>query len=361
MERNYAIDWVKGVGLLLVAAMHSNIYGEFNWFANWLVNTEMRFVVPFFFLSSGYLLFQKIERSNDAGRVLRGYIAKIAQYYLLLVVVCYLFDYLVIVPLWELPAVFFRGFMTESFWGDFLYLGLMHMSGFHLWFLLAMLWSGVILYAVCRKRKERVRQVCVAALVLHVIGLFGITQPYSQFLAVPVYPRDALFFGLFYISLGGVWALYGMPVRRYIPQRHTLAAIVILFALHLAERSALVLPLKLEWGELWGEYFITTLPLTMLIFQYALDHGQQGKNSLFSKVGQKSIGVYGLHVIALNTLTIGLEAIQEGLRLHPLAQTIQAFLTIALAYGLYMLLLSVYDEGKGLVRRLGVGSAPTAK
>ena len=81
MERNYAIDFIKGVGLILVAALHIHIFGDAHWFAHWFINTSMRFVVPFFFVTSGYLLFKKLQVSENREKVFLKYVVRSAQYY----------------------------------------------------------------------------------------------------------------------------------------------------------------------------------------------------------------------------------------------------------------------------------------
>lgn len=346
MGRNYAIDFVKGIGLLLVAALHITIFGQFHWAANWIVNTGMRFVVPFFFLASGYFLFMKLKKSGNRQEILGRYALRILKYYLIGFVICYCFDYFVLAPLWKMPEVFFRGYMSGSFWSDFLYYGLCHMSGFHLWFLLAMFWAALVILLVCRKDIHKIKFVFWAALFLHAVGLFGMTQPYSRFFAMPMFPRDALFFSLFYMSLGGMWALGGVKVEKYLPEKYSVWIIAGLFILQLAERSLLII--GVPWGEYWGEYFITTVPLTMALFQYALVNGQKFKNNIFTRVGEKSVGVYILHAIAINITYTGLHYIGAEIQQNPLLQIGQVFVIIALAYIFYVAFLKAYAGGKRL-------------
>ena len=216
------------------------------------------------------------------------------------------------------------------------------MSGFHLWFLLAMFWSGVILFVCCRKKIQNIKIVTIVAFGIHLIGLFGITQPYSQFFLIDLYPRDAVFYALFYMSLGGLWSCGGINVKKYIPKEKIKWFIVLFFALQLGERSALVLGMKVTWGEYWGEYFITTIPLTMLLFQYALDHAGKFKNNLVTKIGQKSIGVYILHMIGINITYSILQAINKELLKNPIVQISQVILGIGFAYIVYVYFLKGY-------------------
>ena len=346
MERNHAIDFVKGFGLLLVAALHITVFYEYSHVANWVINTSMRFVVPFFFLTSGYLLFKKLQKTEEKQKVFQKYLMRISMYYLGGFVVCYAFDYFVTTPIWNIPNIFFRGYMSGNFWGDFLYYGLGHMSGFHLWFLLAMLWAGIIIFLTCRNNINNIKLVTVIALVIHFIGLFGKTQSYSQFFELPIYPRDGLFFALFYMALGGFWAMGGINLKKYIPTKYTVWAIAAFLGLQLLERSILVLPLNLPFGEYWGEYLISTIPLTMVIFHYALEHGEKFKNNMFTKVGEKSIGVYITHAMAINITYMILEQIDPMLYKNPIAQIVQLIVIYGLAYYSYLAFLSIPFSSK---------------
>lgn len=353
MERNYGIDFIKGVGLILVAALHIGIFSDTHWFPHWFVNTSMRFVVPFFFLTSGYLLFKKLQVSENKGKILLGNSIRIFRYYLVGFGICFAFDYFITRPLWQMPSVFFKGYMSGSFLGDFLYYGMLHASGFHLWFLLAMFWTGVILLVTCRKDLRNIKMLTLVALVIHLIGLFGKTQPYSQFFEIPLFPRDAVFYGLFYICLGGLWACGGINVKKYIPTQKIGWGILLFFALQLGERSALVLGMKLPWGEYWGEYFITTIPLTMLLFQYALDHSKKFKNNIMTKMGEKSIGVYILHVIGINLVYLVLWENHRELLKNPVIQVIQVIVSVGLAYITYSYYLKIYDMMKKYIPTKG--------
>lgn len=341
MGRNYAIDFMKGIGLFLIAALHINIFGQFHWLSNWVVNTSLRFVVPFFFLVSGYLLFKKLQKSENKPNVFQRYVLRILTYYLAGFALCFAFDYLVIMPLWQMPSVFFKGYVSGTFWSDFLYYGMVHMSGFHLWFLISMFWAGIVIFLVCRKDIHKIKRVVFIALLIHLIGLFGMTQPYSQIFALPFFPRDGLFFGLFYMSLGGFWAIGGINVKKYVPSQYIGWAIALCFVLQLAERSALVFGMKAPWGQYWGEYFVMTIPLTMLLFQYALDHGDQFKHNMFTKVGGKSIGVYIFHLIALNITYIVLAALNMKIHQAPLMQVGQVIVIIVMAYTFYLVYLKL--------------------
>src|SRR5699024_11062175 len=93
----------------------------------------------------------------------------------------------------------------ESFlsWETFYY-GSGH-NQYHLWFLLALIWSVAVLFIFAKARLVRV--LFVLSLGLNIYGLAG--QSYSFLADVPFDTRDALFFGLLYTSMGALFARYG--------------------------------------------------------------------------------------------------------------------------------------------------------
>jgi surface polysaccharide O-acyltransferase-like enzyme len=349
MNRNHAIDFIKGISLLFIAGLHINIFNNINNAANFSFNTIMRFAVPFFFLTSGYLLFQKLKKSVNVQQILITYILRITKYYVVGLLGGFFLDRFVFSLITKAPFVYLSsvnyrpGFTSGTFLGDLLYYGLGILSGIHLWFLIAMVWSAIMIFLFCRKNVANIRILTGIALVIHVVGLFGLTQPYSHFAALPLYTRDGVFFGLFYMCLGGFWAMYGMDVKKYIPSKWILPAIFLFSLLQIAERAAMVFPFNEPWHANWGEYFITTIPLTVILFQYALDNSTRFANNLFTKIGEQSIGVYILHLAIIRTIRI---VTNEVLQKPELWQNIWFQLavpvvTIAVAYLVYTLFLQL--------------------
>ncbi|MED4209308.1 hypothetical protein P4662_08575 [Priestia megaterium] len=69
-------------------------------------------------------------------------------------------------------------------------------------------------------------------------------------------------------------------------------------ALQILERTILV---KVFGGNM-GDYFISTIFVTICLFLFVLNNSQLGKNSLFSKIGKNSVGIYVIHVFFLNSV-----------------------------------------------------------
>ena len=81
MKKYNSIDLFKIFMAVFVVAIHTQPFIEKKYY---LYSLIIRSAVPFFFMCSGYLLYSKIEVSNDDYRiVILNYVKKIAQLYLI--------------------------------------------------------------------------------------------------------------------------------------------------------------------------------------------------------------------------------------------------------------------------------------
>jgi fucose 4-O-acetylase-like acetyltransferase len=67
-----------------------------------------------------------------------------------------------------------------------------------------------------------------------------------------------------------------------------------------------------------GEYFISTIFLTVFLFSFALNHKQLGKGMLITKIGSNALGIYIIHVFFIKIVEMGvniwgLKSITENL------------------------------------------------
>lgn len=210
MEKVYykAIDVMKIVCAILVVCVHTgpllSINEEMNFF---LVQVLARCAVPFFFLSSAFFLFKKIDLSVSLKAkknldVLKKYVVHIAK--------MYGFWTLFYLPI-QLIIWIVNGFSLHSillYIRDFFFRG----SYYHLWFLPALLFAVVFVYFLLTKIKEK--EVWKISLVLYGIGM--LINVYGDVLVnipllgvlINVYlklfatSRNGLFFGCIYVVMG---------------------------------------------------------------------------------------------------------------------------------------------------------------
>ncbi|GAB4074567.1 acyltransferase family protein [Barrientosiimonas marina] len=313
MERNNMIDYVKGFAILFVVAIHTKavqgahlgiIDGDD---ANFIINTLARFAVPFFFAASGYLFVQKlntIQRDNknaEQVQYAKKYIRKLIKLYLAWFIFYFLFELAVnfieteknSAALWNMFTNYIDHF---SLW-SFIYLG----DGwpvYHLWFLPALIWAILILFLFIQMRLIRV--LFVVSIGLHLIGLFG--QSYSFLFDIPFNTRDGIFFALFYVTLGGMMAKYPVfaSFARKMPTRSAVIWLGILSCVQILEGF---ITLQVYDGKA-ENYFISTIPLVIVLFLLVIKHNQMGKGSVMAKIGAKAVGIYVSHVFIMASIHI---------------------------------------------------------
>lgn len=294
MKRNSALDFFKGIGIFLVVAMHASPLWNFP-AANFTLNTIMRFAVPLFFLISGYLLFSKIQNKDDFGKRILKYTLNILRYYVMATAVIV-----------GLELFFFKDdilpIIKELPLKSWIYYGIETWDTFHLWYLIANFWAGLIVWFMCRKNLNNIKNLLIFATVLHIIGMFIGNQPLNFGSDYFMYQREALFFGLFYLSLGCYLGLKPEVLDKLFRKGSSVKLILIFSLAQLLERALIVFG-RFDFGtefdisqNYWGEFFFFTIPLTLAIFKYALDNGDKFKKNFFTKAGQESLLIYIVHV-----------------------------------------------------------------
>ncbi len=208
-KRNYGVlDIAKFISALLVIAIHCAPFYQVNETWNFVyVQIIARLAVPFFFMASGWLFFQKLDiqkGAKDEGNlhVLKRYWLRILKLYLVWSAL-----YL---PL--LIASWIKGGFGFSacirFLRDFLFNG----TFYHLWFLPALLLGILIVYILIMKYKRR-SALCICfilymlGMLINVYGSELINVPLlnsllSLYESVLVTARNGIFFAPLYLLLG---------------------------------------------------------------------------------------------------------------------------------------------------------------
>ncbi|WP_309121651.1 acyltransferase [Paenibacillus sp.] len=321
MERNYAVDVVKGLGMLAIVTIHTNPFRNMSFAGfsgatiDFILDTLSRFAVPFFFMAAGYLFGQKAVREPLRTLHLKKYIGKLAKLYAVWQIAYILYDVCLIAARSVLEKTEFPTAVAA-------YFGAMHPlklvyysvgnSGYHLWYLPSLMACMVVIF-ICYKYKA-MKGLLWASVLLHGVGLFG--QAYSGLFAVSFPTRDALFFGLFYTTLGFVFAQgnIGWIRNRRAAKANYIIWILAFSLLQLAERAILV-----GWfrGNP-GDYFVSTALLVIVLFLAALHRPHAGKDSIWAAIGSKSAGIFVIHVLVINgshlaLLLTGYERVAETL------------------------------------------------
>lgn len=304
MERNYSIDFIKFFATFFVITIHVNpshddfFSGNPESALDIIVDTFARFSVPFFFMVSGYLFSQKLKSTSNSFSYLKKYIWNITKLY-----ICWFIFYLI----FGVIISFFQNYGTWAerknetiqyltsalTFQDIFYYG-SDTGGFQLWYLIALVWCIFILY-IFYKLKQ-INWLLTISLLLYTVGLFG--QSYSKFFNFSFQTRDALFFGLFYTTLGCFLSLKGEVIRNRLRIKPTFY-LYLFFSfsfLEILERISLVNILHSSRGD----YFISTIFLSLSLFLFVISSPELGKGSILAKIGKNSVGIYVVHIFILN-------------------------------------------------------------
>jgi surface polysaccharide O-acyltransferase-like enzyme len=303
--RIHSLDSMRIVAMVFVVAIHTNLFrglGPYGNAANFVMDSFGRFVVPFFFLTSGFFFALKTANRSSTDYLLNR-VSKIAS--------LYVFGLLLAAPVFLAGAVAQadgNGPDSAAIAGQELLGFLSPLELFYhgdsvsviLWFLPALAFSLVFVYAT--SEFGGVRYLLPLSLGFHVVGLLGAS--YTMFVDVPFEVRDALFFGFFYTSVG-----YVIAARDWRPSadRSTIyLGLAVLFgAVHVAERYVLgyvVNGYALGQEVYTASYTVGTALFTIAMFVFLLSRPDLGKGTPLPSWGKYAVGIYVVHPAVLYPL-----------------------------------------------------------
>jgi surface polysaccharide O-acyltransferase-like enzyme len=308
MHRIYSIDYIKFFAIFAVVVIHVFPLDGFTGY--FIIDNAARFAVPFFFAASGYFFAQKMKHEDAPFHYFKNYIIKLFKLYLVWLIFYTSYDVLLVL----LDGVAVQEKLT-SYFEQFTLLNLIYYgkgtSGYQLWFLTALIWSTIVIFIFFK-----FKQITVLFLIsfgLNLLGLLG--QAYTMFIKFPINSsRDAMFFGLFYTTLGVMFALNNqLNSFKKISGQTFLGLALIGVAVQAME--GYILDKVLSGSH--GEYFFSTILLTAFLFLFALHHKSLGKGLYVTKVGANALGIYIIHVFFLDVFKkfiefIDLESLSEN-------------------------------------------------
>ncbi|MED3987409.1 acyltransferase [Peribacillus simplex] len=329
MERNNAIDFIKFFAIFSVVVIH--VFPRDSQIGLFILDNVSRFAVPFFFTASGYLFGKKMIHTRDSIDYFKRYIIKILKLYLCWLFFYMMYDVLILYKVASDAPKEFEQYINQFSFLDLIYYGT-GTSGYQLWFLTALIWSVIILFVFLKLKK--VKFLLIISLILNLLGLFG--QSYSMFYDFPLSTRDALFIGLFYTTLGFFFAYNKFFEKsKSITNKTYLLLIFIFFTVQVVEGYLLD---KVLSGS-HGEYFISTIFLTVFLFLFALNNKTLGKDLFITKVGGRALGIYIVHVVFINIFDLILSAVKmKQISDNLFLKLFETLLIISMSYISYDLL-----------------------
>lgn len=341
MERNTTIDVVKCFAVFLVVCLHTVTYG-YDWQSSehisYIIGIFPRWVIPFFFIVSGYFFGQKVMINFTSTAYFSQYMFKLIGLFF----TWYLFYLIYDLILRTVLAIYMGSNVSSELSQyiktfvniDAIYYG-EGMTSYHLWYLTALIWSIVILYVFIRIRKLGV--LLILGGTLNLIGLFG--QTYSSIFHLPIHTTDALFFGLFYTSIGCCIAYHYKWIMQKISgikTRYFLYLILLFSLIQVMER--LITVFVLDGERTFGDYYLSSAPLTLCLLFITLKNTSIGQNTFIAKVGKNAVGIYVAHLIVISVLALSINFVGlDFLRSNILFNLLFALVVFFTSYHFFIL------------------------
>lgn len=307
MERIDSLDTLKGLALFAVVIIH--IRGSFltsqgleDGLFDLTIFSVSRFGVPMFFLISGFLLKKKFKE-RDENRYTKKYLKKLLSYYLLASGLYLILQSALIVIEANTGITFPRDIsmgisLFEGIY-DVLYTGTAVRGS--LWFFPALAISAGLIYF--SEKLGRFNTLLGLSIGLHLLGILSNTY---AIIDIPIPPRDAIFFGLVYTSIG--FKLGGMRVKKISSYSTKLIAASVVFLLANVVEN-FVLMNSTGTSFIFQDYSLFTLPFAVSLFLLGLTNPEVGNNTRINLYGKYTLLGYIFHQIGggiLTGLTIGI-------------------------------------------------------
>lgn len=278
-----SVDLVKFIMAIFVIAIHTHPHEVIdNINLCFFIENVISLAVPFFFVASSFFLWRKMDDAiyTDRLLILRKWILHLIKLYTIWSMIYLpftIYGYVIdgLSPLKAL-LVFVRNFL---FVGE-------NMYSWPLWYLLAMIVAGIIIYFMVyyRIKKSHIYAFALFALLLGIIidntkGISGLSSLYFKLFHTT---RNGLFVGLPYLIIGTVIASNGIIAKRML----LISLLIISFTLYC-------------YGLGVARYLVA-----YLLFSLVLGINIDNDDKVFKSLRRSSVVVYFVHMIFVGIITI---------------------------------------------------------
>lgn len=290
--RNYLLDTMKFFCAIAVVCIHTQPWININNDIYLVINTLCRVAVPLFFICSGYLFYSKFNNKYS-----KKYLSKITK----LLASWSLFYIGVSLGLQCMSNIINGNYIlsgVKEYFLKFRILDIYYGTGIiegHLWYLSATILVIPILYFIIKY--NYVTKALIISLILNIIGIFMYNTGNKYFET----NRDAIFFALFYCIVGVYIKLKEEIIREKLKINKIYMLYIGVFTLTSIYERYIYNSKFIDTSDC----YISTIPLSILIFVYCIIN-KQDKDTISSKIGKNSIGIYLVHVAYINLIDIAL-------------------------------------------------------
>jgi len=287
----YLLDIMKFVCAFLVVAIHLSPLSDISNCGNYiLVECIARIAVPFYFVSSGFLLFRKVSFECYNIKILFDYAKKILKLY----------------GIWMLiyaPVIIESLMQNGGIVHNILFIGKMYlMWGYHhLWYLHAT-FIAILIIIFLIKKKFSINSILIISIALYAIGLlaqswFGLIKPFQE---VPYIwkllkaieniirtTKNGFTFGFLFVSIG-FWFSKNKVGMKF---RDAVLGLCISMSLLLLES------LFVEYYSLARNHdmYISLIPTTFFLF-YIVTHIELKERRIYEHLRKVGFLVYLIHI-----------------------------------------------------------------
>ncbi|MCI9311818.1 MAG: acyltransferase [Erysipelotrichaceae bacterium] len=262
-QKNYhAIDLIKYICAILVIMVHTAPLLPNYETANWYLMTILgRFVVPFFFISTGYFTCQNAQRYGD--KYFRRYIIALIKSYLIWSIIYLPCGIHYIATEFDIPYYLYPIALIFAL----IYVG----TYFHLWYIPALILALLLVQWFMKHFRKR-----YLLTLSFLCFLIGAMETYYGYIHIPFIrnlidhyirlfftTRNGLFFGFFYVAWGYFIAQKDTWLKHV---RHHRMLMILFFGLMILEATFIH-----NSDNLDSNILLMAAPFTICLFLYAKD------------------------------------------------------------------------------------------
>lgn len=339
-RKNYnGIDIAKFILSLSVIALHYSPFGstdntllqDFNFIIQKYLT---RIAVPFFFIASGFFLYQKISKEKDDNEPVRSYLGKIFRLYILWSII---YSPIIIYGIFKDDKGIMHSLLRLA--RDLLFVG----SYVQLWYLYALI-IAIILISYMLHKKIKPNTILFISFIFYFIGLFG--NSWHVFLLplkdtapliwnifhitkkVIYTTRNGLFMGFFFVSIGMCFAYNENSIEK--------KKAIVGFFVSMIMLAVEVFFLKHYYSFRNGDMFIFLIPASYFLFAYCKQVNLQNKK-IFKTLRIMSSLIFYTHTwVGFVVLRIT-KTINKDLRKTCINYLLITLITLLLSYFIYRL------------------------
>lgn len=292
MQRRFvAIDYVKYIASIFVIGIHVNLFNEFNPMLNFItVHIIFRLAVPFFAISTGFLIAEKKKANGDNNSfklIIIKQFKKMIRLYMIWSSVYLVFS---------IPSWIRTGWFSINAFVDFFLATAQKGSHYHLWYLASLIYALPVVYLLTKLEKIQCLKIVIVIMWVIKVCSYGyinwMPDIISNFFCMTE-PFSAIFDAIFCIT-----PLIGIGIVISCEEKKSLVHNIMGFGLSFA-----LLVVEAVWLKNLGcekvSFIFMTLPSAYYLFNIVISF----KNIKITKyLGALSLYIYCVHPIFIELL-----------------------------------------------------------